>query len=333
MPIGTRLSTPIPRAYLSDPRLAAVKSALAREAFFRMKLTVDNLGRMPGDAAMVAGLLYPSNPPPAAQMAKVLAELDRAGLVLWYRSGPVRFVQVPDTGSTQKIIGHMATSSEYPAPPDELLSKWQKKTGLAWQAVRVTRDFKGKGSNGVRTASEPSSNGVSLSQEESCSVVLSSAVLGGDGHDAPAGARSPVGSLTSSTCREKEPFSDRDSEGHRTFSQWLGVGECAELPGQFVGAQALHVLGKLAGGRYQPSLDFATDEGDAWAAFAQLVVDAFEQLRDEPYCPVVGDEKLMSCVVNIAQNDGRVRRGWIKLLSDVRRELKSTGLRVVGGVA
>lgn len=320
MPTGTRLTTPIPRAYLSDSRLASVTDVLARELFFRAKVTVDNLGRMPGEPAMVAGLLYPVSSPPATRTAKALRALDHAGLILWYRFGPQRFICIPDTGATQKIVGHMATTSEYPAPPKELISRWERKTGLTWQPVRVASEPKDKGSNGVRTPSEPSSNGVSSrsngvspSQEESCSEESCSAEPSRAEPDAPDGA------LSGSVARKEKNTPDRD----QTFAEWLGVAGQGVLPGQYVGKQARHIFGKLAGGRYRDELDFQTHEGEAWNAFAQLVVDTFESFWDEQYRPLIGDEKFMSAVVNASHKDGRVRKGWMRILNDLRRELKS----------
>ena len=46
MPVGTRITTPLPRSYLTDPRFNALKDPLARESYLRLKLMTDNVGRM-----------------------------------------------------------------------------------------------------------------------------------------------------------------------------------------------------------------------------------------------------------------------------------------------
>jgi hypothetical protein len=156
MPTGTRLSTPIPRSYLTDVRLASVRSPLARESFFRMKLIADNLGRLPGSEGMVGGLLYPAGAPAPSAMKSALKDLERADLIFRYQVGAAFFIEICDTGLTQHLIGNMARRSEYPAPPKKMIEAWQRRTGLQWRAICDSQTR----TNVVQTASEPSANGV-----------------------------------------------------------------------------------------------------------------------------------------------------------------------------
>jgi hypothetical protein len=135
MPIGTRLSTPIPRSYLYDERLNCIADPLTREAFLRAKLVCDNLGRIPANPGMLAGILFPSNAPKAAKMYQIVEAWSRAGLVFHYQVGSRWFVEVCDNGATSRLVGNMSGQSEYPAPPRELVDSWVKEFGSDWKPI------------------------------------------------------------------------------------------------------------------------------------------------------------------------------------------------------
>ncbi len=155
MPTGTRSSTPIARNYLHDELLNSITAAPnAREVFFRMKLLCDNAGRLPGDSAVLGSLLFPTWPVKAATMAAFLRDLVRCNLIFHYKRGPASFVEIADHGASQRLAGNMTAASDFPAPPRELIEKWEARTGRQWQEIRKY------GSNNVRTASEHNSNEV-----------------------------------------------------------------------------------------------------------------------------------------------------------------------------
>lgn len=135
MPIGTRLSTPIPRSYLHDERLNSIADPLAREGFLRAKLVCDNRGRLPGNPAMLAGILWPANPPKAAKMSQIIESWSRAGLVFHYSAGTRSFIEITDNGTTSRLVGNMSDQSEYPSPPQELVDKWAKEFGCEWKPI------------------------------------------------------------------------------------------------------------------------------------------------------------------------------------------------------
>lgn len=150
MPIATRLSTPLPRSYLHDERLNSIADTLAREAFLRAKLICDNRGRLPANPGMLAGILFPSNPPRAAKMFSIIQEWSRSGLAFHYQVGSRWFVEFCDNGATSRLVGNMTEDSEYPGPPQELIDNWTKEFGCEWKPIG--RSWK-TGTDDVRTRS------------------------------------------------------------------------------------------------------------------------------------------------------------------------------------
>ncbi len=108
---------------------------MVREAFFRAKLVCDNLGRLPGDLATLAGILYPAAPPSAAKMRVIVAAWVKAGLASHYRAGRAWFIEICDTGATQRLVGNMSARSDFPPPPERLIRAWERRFGLKWQPV------------------------------------------------------------------------------------------------------------------------------------------------------------------------------------------------------
>ncbi len=162
MPTGTRLTTPLPRDYLTDSRLNSLRDPLAREAYFRAKLMCDNLGRLPGDPSTLAGLLYPSAPPSRAIMQKVIASWKKAGLAFHYPHARVWHIEIADTYKTQKIVGNMSKNSDFPPPPSGMVSSWEQKFGVKRAPIRRKSD-KSRPNDGD-TECERGSDGVSLSK-------------------------------------------------------------------------------------------------------------------------------------------------------------------------
>lgn len=135
MPICTRSSTPLPRSYLYDERLNSVTDPLAREAYLRAKTACDNLGRMPANPAMLAGTLFPSLPPKAAYMERIVQDWVEAGLVFHYQAGSRWYIEICDNGATSKLVGNMTGESEYPPPPAEQVEKWKAKFACEWKPI------------------------------------------------------------------------------------------------------------------------------------------------------------------------------------------------------
>jgi hypothetical protein len=136
MPIGTRLSTPIPRNYLHDERLNSITDALTREAYVRAKLVCDNLGRLPAHPAMLASTLFPAMPPTAAEMSRIIGVWVKAGLAFHYQAGSRWYVEIADNGETSKLVGNMTGESEYPAPPTKMITEWKAKFFCDWKPIQ-----------------------------------------------------------------------------------------------------------------------------------------------------------------------------------------------------
>ncbi|MGH9735816.1 MAG: hypothetical protein ACRD8A_14645 [Candidatus Acidiferrales bacterium] len=153
MPIGTRLSTPIPRNYLHDERLNSITDALAREAYIRAKLVCDNLGRLPAHPATLASTLFPAMPPASAKMSRIIAKWVEVGLVFHYQVGTRQYVEITDNGETSKLVGNMTGESEYPPPPDKMIADWNAQFCGNWKAIQRKSKRVHTGSNAYHTRS------------------------------------------------------------------------------------------------------------------------------------------------------------------------------------
>lgn len=291
MPIGTRQSTPIPRSYIYDARLNGIRSPLAREAYLRAKLVADNLGRLPGDPATLAGTLYPACPPKASEMARVIQDWIRAGLVFRYGNGRLRFLEIADNGLTQRLVGNMTGRSEFPAPPEKMIRRWEKKAGLAWQPVKRAISDSQNCSDAVHTQSER----VSLKgREGKRGEQGQEGSTEGDGND-PAGRpfRPPEKDLTSPRASDERPSNTEE-------------------------------LFKMAtGGRFDPERGLAGY--DKRGSFINAVMATLENLGRPKTAAAV--ERFMTEVVDLCNEEQgfKVPSGWMKVLGDLRRELGVAG--------
>lgn len=89
----------------------------ARLCFVLLWTMADDEGRLRGNAALLASLLYPYDAAEAARhMPKWISELEREGCVTPYRVGADSYVQITNWRSHQKIDKPMP--SKIPPPPD-----------------------------------------------------------------------------------------------------------------------------------------------------------------------------------------------------------------------
>jgi hypothetical protein len=143
-----------------------------------MKILADNLGRLPGNAAVLANYLFPNLPVKPALMGRFIAELSKFDLIFCYKRGKELFIEIADNGETQKLQGHMTENSDFPPPPADLIRRWEERTGRKWK--RISRSS-GKESipstdavhttfapsaDMVGTASRPRNEHVSLKRSE-----------------------------------------------------------------------------------------------------------------------------------------------------------------------
>ena len=226
MPTGTRLTTPLPRDYLTDPRLNVLRDPLAREAYLRAKLITDNLGRLPGDPSTLAGLLYPSAPPSRVVMQKIISSWKRAGLAFHYQNSRIWYLEISDTYRTQRIVGNMSRNSDFPPPPSGMISSWEQKFGLKRAPIR--RKSGKSRSNDGDTECERGTDGVSLSKVKLSQVEKGREGLGkadnsdpnlpaGDGKDLTSDPWAYLG-----ITRQKVPSQFLEDENNRyTFEAYL----------------------------------------------------------------------------------------------------------------
>jgi len=105
----------------TDARVAGLGSPLARLLYTWMIPHCDNLGRMPGEPASVRATVIPREQDVSdGDVHEWLQDMDRLGLVCWYHYDGMRYVQMLGWEKHQKIVGNMARTSHYPAPPKDL---------------------------------------------------------------------------------------------------------------------------------------------------------------------------------------------------------------------
>jgi hypothetical protein len=277
MPVGTRVSTSIPRAYLYDARLNSIKDPLAREAHFRAKLHADNLGRMPGDADTLRGLLFPMNPPSVKKMKWVLNAWVNHGLVLRYRVGRCWFVEIGDNGSTMKLVGHMTDRSDFPVPPEKTVRAWERRFGV--KRIEVSRYE--PSTNPVHTELAPGFTSQSQSQSQK--------------------GREGKGAESEGSVRETTADLDRLPPKRKAFDS------------------VTELFARVTGNRFDPEKGF--NGYGLRGTFTGIVI---EQAREHG---VPSTAKLqadfMGMVVDACEDTRGIKApsGWIKVLSDLRREL------------
>ena len=110
-------------ADLSDP--------WAKLMFTWMIANVDNCGRMEGEPYQVAGLIFPlemsKGAVTTAKVEKWLQELHDQALIVWYKSGRLKYVWLPKFGNRQTLTGNMKAVSDYPAPSESDIQAWTER--------------------------------------------------------------------------------------------------------------------------------------------------------------------------------------------------------------
>ncbi len=296
MSTGTRNFTSIPRSYIYDLALNSIRDSFTREAFLRLKMMVDNCGRAPGDPSVLAGLLYPGNPPTRKKMTKVIKTWEESGLVMYFQGHGQWFIEVADNYETLRIAGNMKTESGFPEAPPKVVRRWEKrfkqKHGRKWKRVRNPNAVDTQSEQGidqVRTGYEPSTQQVSLKRR----------------------SREGQGK------REEENRREGSTEGNRDPSAGAPVGSdepTLSLSDLGRGMTICDQLGfdrKIGFKGYEEKDRFLQELSNIWKANGvppQVVIR----------------EQLMGHVVNRCGGLGfKVPPGWIKLLNDVRREIKA----------
>lgn len=316
MPHSTRLSTPITRSYLSDQWLNAIDDALAREFFFRAKLACDNLGRLPGDPGMLAGILFPGVPLNRNRVQKVLDVLFKGRLIFYYQVGRQWFVEICDTGLTQTLVGNMSDKSEYPAPPQTMVQKWETFTGRKHRKIERVRpapvapkdgnipskDDVQTGSDDVRTRSNESE------PVQTCmpGLVRVGQGLGREGlGEAGSDFAEPANATLPSTVAD----ANQPTGITKTYGEFLTDPTSGE---------SLHVL---SAGKFLDHVGFKgykqRDE------FLAVIRSCFDACRDIPLGGKPQAAEFMGYVVNTCQLQGfKAPKGWMRVLDELRAEAK-----------
>ncbi len=79
---------------------------------------------------------FPIDKHSVQKVERWLQELHDAGLVIWYRSGRLRYILLPKFSSHQTLSGNMKAVSDYPAPDEASIRAWEAKE----RAVQTTSE-------------------------------------------------------------------------------------------------------------------------------------------------------------------------------------------------
>lgn len=308
MPHSTRLSTPITRSYLSDPWLNAIDDALAREFFLRAKLACDNLGRMPGDPGMLAGILFPGVSMNRSRVKKVIDILFKARLIFYYQVGRQWFLEICDTGITQTLVGNMSDKSEYPAPPQGMVKKWESFTGRKHIKIERTRTGSDvpraeriQGMDTVKTGTNGVHTGLNESEQRTTVRSGSSQVGHSQGRNGSDFAK-PANACDRASTAAAKP-------ADKTY------GQCIDDPSR---DSSLHIL---SGGKFLADLGFR--EYEHKDEFLGVVQECFEVRRNIPLGGKPEAVEFMGHVMNRCNAQGfNAPKGWLRSLSELRAEVK-----------
>lgn len=112
-------------------QVADVPDPWAKLMFTWMIANVDNCGRMEGEPYQVAGLIFPlemsKGTVTTAKVEKYLQALHDQALIVWYKSGRLRYVWLPKFGNRQTLTGNMKAVSDYPAPSEADIQAWRER--------------------------------------------------------------------------------------------------------------------------------------------------------------------------------------------------------------
>jgi hypothetical protein len=109
-------------------QVAALSGPWPKLLFTWMIPTVDNLGRMDGEPYQVRGLIFPFEAGVTdAKITAWMQELHDAALIVWYRSGRLRYVWLPKHTAHQRLAGNMKAESDFPAPSPADVHSWEQR--------------------------------------------------------------------------------------------------------------------------------------------------------------------------------------------------------------
>lgn len=101
-------------------RVAELNDCWAKLLFTWIIPSTDNLGRMEGDPAVVAGMIFPRERHGSpGRVEGWLQELHEAGLICWYRADGDMFIHVHGHLKRNPLRGNMSDESDFPEPPSE----------------------------------------------------------------------------------------------------------------------------------------------------------------------------------------------------------------------
>ncbi len=93
----------------------ARSSLLSQLLFTWLIPNADDLGRLEGDPEIIKGMIFPYHQKiTPKQIEEALRELDKEGLIIWYKVGENWYIQIPNFTIYQKLRKDREYSSDYP---------------------------------------------------------------------------------------------------------------------------------------------------------------------------------------------------------------------------
>jgi len=90
-------------------------SLLSQLLFTWLIPNADDLGRLEGDPEIIKGMIFPYHQKiTPKQIEEALRELDKEGLIIWYKVGENWYIQIPNFTIYQKLRKDREYSSDYP---------------------------------------------------------------------------------------------------------------------------------------------------------------------------------------------------------------------------
>lgn len=119
------------RSICLSEQVADLDDPWAKLLFTWLISNADNCGRIEGEPYQVAGIVFPlemeKGTVTATKVEKWLGQLHDKALIIWYRAGRLRYIQLPKFSKRQTLTGNMKAVSDYPEPDEAVWTAWRER--------------------------------------------------------------------------------------------------------------------------------------------------------------------------------------------------------------